>query len=73
MKRDLSGGRSSDDSQDAAGDGTVPWQSGEAPGKAIPKGRTFAIDGYDHQKCYDHERVRQFSLWALTRLVQEAP
>jgi hypothetical protein len=69
MKRDLSGGRSSDDSQDVAGDGTVPWQSG----KAIPKGRTFAIDGYDHQGCYDHERVRQFSLWALTRLVQEAP
>ena len=56
---------------DVPGDGTVPWQSGEAPGKAGPKERTFALRGYDHQGCYNDDGPRRFSLWAIARMVRE--
>lgn len=57
--------------QDAPGDGTVPWQSGEAPRKASPRKRTFALRGYDHQGAYGHEIPRRFTLWAITKLISE--
>ena len=57
--------------QDAPGDGTVPWQSGEAPRKASPRERTFALRGYDHQGAYGHENPRRFTLWAIAKLVSE--
>jgi len=57
--------------QDAPGDGTVPWQSGEAPKKASARSRTFALRGYDHQGAYGHDNPRRFTLWAIAKLVSE--
>ena len=57
--------------QDAPGDGTVPWQSGEAPRKASPQERTFALRGYDHQGAYGYDSPRRFTLWAIAKLVSE--
>ncbi len=57
--------------QDAPGDGTVPWQSGAAPGKGSPRERTFALRGYDHQGAYGHDNPRRFTLWAIAKLVSE--
>jgi len=57
--------------QDAPGDGTVPRQSGEAPRKASPRERTFALRGYDHQGAYGHESPRRFTLWAIAKLISE--
>jgi hypothetical protein len=57
--------------QDAPGDGTVPWQSGEAPRKASPRERTFALRDYDHQGAYGHENPRRFTLWAIAKLISE--
>ena len=56
---------------DVPGDGTVPWQSGEAPAKASAKGRTFALRGYDHQGAYGHHSPRRFTLWAIAKLISE--
>lgn len=57
--------------QDAPGDGTVPWQSGEAPRRASPRERTFALRDYDHQGAYGHESPRRFTLWAIAKLISE--
>jgi len=57
--------------QDAPGDGTVPWQSGEAPRKASPRERTFALRGYDHQGSYKHDSPKRFTLWAIAKLISE--
>ncbi len=57
--------------QDTAGDGTVPWQSGEAPRKASAKNRTFALRGYDHQDVYKHDSPKRFTLWAIAKLISE--
>ena len=56
--------------QDAPGDGTVPWQSGEAPGKGSAKGRTFAINGYAHASACKHDGVRRFVLSSVAQLIR---
>lgn len=56
--------------QDAPGDGTVNWQSGEAPGLNIK--RLFCTTGYDHQGSYNDPNMRQLTFHLICKIVQGA-
>jgi pimeloyl-ACP methyl ester carboxylesterase len=56
--------------QDAAGDGTVNWQSGEAPAGKVK--RLFRTTGYDHQGSYNDTNMRQLTFHLICKIVQGA-
>lgn len=57
--------------QDAAGDGTVPQQSGAGPrGQA---GQVFDMRGFDHQDAYNHDAVLLLTQHLIVKLVQKMP
>jgi len=54
--------------QDAAGDGTVPLQSGSVPsGKVL---QLFATRGYDHQSSYRNEAMLALTQHLIVKIVQ---
>ncbi|PKO89596.1 MAG: hypothetical protein CVU18_03565 [Betaproteobacteria bacterium HGW-Betaproteobacteria-12] len=68
---------------DAPGDGTVPWQSGAAPGGKAGVELTFghgqshpgqynAEFGYDHQGNYNDPRALYVTLYAIVKIAQNA-
>ncbi|WP_265944454.1 lipase family alpha/beta hydrolase [Dechloromonas sp. A34] len=68
---------------DAPGDGTVPWQSGVAPGNKpgvelifghgqSHSGRHNAEFGYDHQGNYHDPRALYATLYAIIKIAQNA-
>lgn len=58
-------------SQDADGDGTVPWQSGSAPLKQTGVKQVFKMTGFDHQGSYNNDHVRLSVLYSIVRIIKE--
>lgn len=58
-------------SQNADGDGTVPWQSGSAPLKQAGVKQVFKMTGFDHQGCYNNTHVRRSVLYSIVRIIKE--
>lgn len=56
--------------QDAAGDGTVPRQSGEGPSPHVK--RAFRTAGYDHQGSYSDVSMLSLTLQLIAKIVQDA-
>lgn len=57
--------------QDAAGDGTVSFQSGAAPlGKVA---QLFDMRGFDHQGAFDHQAVLLLTQHLVAKLAQKLP
>jgi pimeloyl-ACP methyl ester carboxylesterase len=55
------------------GDGTVPVRSGSAPLLCAPRGRIKVCIGYPnvgHENAYEHEPQRWFTVWAITKILQ---
>lgn len=59
------------ESQESAGDGTVPHQSGAGPAGKIKQ--VFATRGYNHQGAYNDEQMLMLTLRLIVRIVQELP
>lgn len=67
---------------DAGGDGTVPTDSGQAPGLAgikasfrhgnLGKGSQNTKPGYDHQSSYNDNRARWATIYSIIKLAQRA-
>jgi len=71
---------------DGSGDGTVPRVSGSAPGRAGVK-HTYRLElwkdvdpkhpekstAHDHQDAFNNEQARAVTLYALAKILQEAP
>jgi pimeloyl-ACP methyl ester carboxylesterase len=57
--------------QDAAGDGTVPHQSGSGPRAQVQQ--SFEVRGFDHQEAYQHEAVQMLTQHLIAKLVQKMP
>lgn len=57
--------------QDAAGDGTVPYQSGIAPKEHAKQ--VFEIRGFDHQGAFKHDSVLLLTQHLIAKLVQKLP
>lgn len=57
--------------QDARGDGTVPYQSGQGPSGKVKQ--VFATRGYDHQGSYKHPDMLMLTLRLIVKIVQETP
>lgn len=53
---------------DENGDGTVPVRSGRAPASMAKV--CVAFPGIDHEGGYKSDATRRFTLWAITRIVQ---
>jgi len=51
---------------DSTGDGTVPVESGQAPGKAVSN--ICRLNGFDHQGSYGSDIARVFSLLSIAKL-----
>lgn len=56
--------------QDAAGDGTVPDQSGIGPTKGVKQ--IFRTNGYDHQGSYSNEAMLALTLQLIARIALDA-
>ncbi len=55
------------------GDGTVPVRSGRAPSLCAPRDHVKVCIGYPnigHENAYEHEPQRWFTVWAITKIVQ---
>ncbi|WP_323141465.1 esterase/lipase family protein [Massilia phyllosphaerae] len=57
--------------QDVAGDGTVPYQSGAAPGENARQ--VFDIRGFDHQGAFNHDAVLLLTRHLIVKMVQALP
>jgi hypothetical protein len=57
--------------QDAAGDGTVPHQSGAAPRGLVSQ--VFEIRGFDHQGAYNDDAILLLTRHLIVKLVQKLP
>lgn len=58
------------EAQDAAGDGTVPRQSGAGATPHSVK-QVFATRGYDHQDSYNNEDILKLTLRLIVKIAQE--
>jgi pimeloyl-ACP methyl ester carboxylesterase len=58
-------------SQDAAGDGTVPHQSGSAPQGNVRQ--VFEVRGFDHQGAYNADAILLLTRHLIVKLVQQLP
>lgn len=57
--------------QNAAGDGTVPHQSGCAPLKQSGVKQVFKMTGFDHQGSYNNLQVRRSVLYSIVKIIRE--
>ncbi|EXA90698.1 lipase family alpha/beta hydrolase [Acinetobacter baumannii] len=57
--------------QNAAGDGTVPYQSGSAPLKQSGVKQVFKMTGFDHQGSYNNLQVRRSVLYSIVKIIKE--
>ena len=57
--------------QDAAGDGTVPHQSGSAPLKQSSVKQVFKMKGFDHQGSYNNTQVKRSVLYSIVKIIKE--
>ncbi|QNX60532.1 esterase/lipase family protein [Acinetobacter seifertii] len=57
--------------QNAAGDGTVPYQSGSAPLKQPGVKQVFKMKGFDHQGSYNNTLVRRSVLYSIVKIIKE--
>lgn len=57
--------------QNAAGDGTVPHQSGSAPLKQPGVKQVFKMEGFDHQGSYNNTQVRRSVLYSIVKIIKE--
>jgi pimeloyl-ACP methyl ester carboxylesterase len=57
--------------QDAAGDGTVPHQSGAGPREQVTQ--LFALRGIDHQTVFNDDAVLLLTRHLIAKLVQKMP
>ncbi|XZW62632.1 esterase/lipase family protein [Acinetobacter baumannii] len=57
--------------QNAAGDGTVPHQSGSAPLKQPGVKQVFKMEGFDHQGSYNNTLVRRSVLYSIVKIIKE--
>lgn len=57
--------------QDAAGDGTVPHQSGSAPLKQSGVKQVFKMAGFDHQGSYNNAQVKRSVLYSIVKIIKE--
>lgn len=57
--------------QNAAGDGTVPHQSGSAPLKQLGVKQVFKMKGFDHQGSYNNTLVRRSVLYSIVKIIKE--
>jgi pimeloyl-ACP methyl ester carboxylesterase len=57
------------EAQEAAGDDTVSFQSGAAPGGKVKQ--LFATHGYRHQESYKHHDTLLLTCYCIVKLVQE--
>ncbi|HCT5804351.1 MULTISPECIES: esterase/lipase family protein [Acinetobacter calcoaceticus/baumannii complex] len=57
--------------QNAAGDGTVPYQSGSAPLKQSGVKQVFKMTGFDHQGSYNNTQVRRSVLYSIVKIIKE--
>lgn len=57
--------------QNAAGDGTVPHQSGSAPLKQPGVKQVFKMKGFDHQGSYNNTLVRRSVLYSIVKIIKE--
>ncbi len=57
--------------QNAAGDGTVPHQSGSAPLKQSGVKQVFKMKGFDHQGSYNNTLVRRSVLYSIVKIIKE--
>jgi hypothetical protein len=58
--------------QDVAGDGTVAWQSGSAPGGQAGVKRVFRATGFDHQGSYSNDSMRLLTCHLICKIAQDA-
>jgi pimeloyl-ACP methyl ester carboxylesterase len=58
-------------SQDSAGDGTVPQQSGISPQGKVRQ--VFALRGFDHQGAYKNDAVLMLTQHLIVKMTQELP
>jgi len=58
-------------SQNAPGDGTVPYQSGCAPLKRSGVKQVFKMIGFDHQGSYKNAQVRRSVLYSIVKIIKE--
>ncbi|UUM26616.1 lysophospholipase [Acinetobacter colistiniresistens] len=57
--------------QDAPGDGTVPYQSGCAPLKQKGVKQVFKMTGFDHQGSYNNAHVKRSVLYSIVKIIKE--
>lgn len=57
--------------QDAAGDGTVPFQSGRAPHQQAGVKQVFQMTGFDHQGSYNDPHVKRSVLYSIVSIIKE--
>ena len=57
--------------QDAAGDGTVPFQSGIAPNREKKLKQIFSMKGFDHQGAYNNSFVRLSTLYSIVKIIKD--
>ncbi|MEQ1188128.1 MULTISPECIES: lipase family alpha/beta hydrolase [Acinetobacter] len=57
--------------QNAAGDGTVPYQSGSAPLKQSGVKQVFKMTSFDHQGSYNNLQVRRSVLYSIVKIIKE--
>ena len=53
-----------------SGDGTVPAESGSAPGR-FGLGRIYKLQGFDHQGAYEHPATHGATFFAIANLVKK--
>lgn len=58
------------DTQDAAGDGTVPAISGAGPANKIK--HLFRVRGFDHQGSYNADSIQRLTLHLIVKIVNES-
>ncbi|MCH7303918.1 lysophospholipase [Acinetobacter sp. NIPH 1869] len=58
-------------SQNAPGDGTVPYQSGCAPLKQAGVKQVFKMTGFDHQGSYNNTQVKRSVLYSIVKIIKE--
>ncbi|AOA59609.1 esterase/lipase family protein [Acinetobacter larvae] len=58
-------------SQDAPGDGTVPYQSGRGPLKQNGVKQVFQMTGFDHQGACKDLHVKRSVLYSIVKIIKE--
>lgn len=57
--------------KDSDGDGTVPYQSGQAPLGNKGVKQVFQMNGFDHQGSFSNLQVKRSVLYSIVRIIKE--